>query len=180
MGWSFCFSHTEKEQAVADRIRDWETETHKGGVERHSLRGNTLWTIHFVIKKETGEKTRYIGCDLLAYSREDRCWGYKDMSESCGPNEVSCPLSFLKSVPCPESEFAAPWRERVKAYHAGLKARKGLLASFKVGDQIELYGKNYSVRSTDPKLKLEMHGIVYKVPPRMLKDIKVLAKLVML
>ena len=52
-----------------------------------------------------------IGLMLLDCQR--RCWGYRDMSESCGPYEYDCPLSYLKIAP----ETNRKWREQVRIWH---------------------------------------------------------------
>ena len=49
-------------------------------------------------------------------------FGYKDMDESVGPNEVQCPLSIMKLLtPLKDDDgYAKQWRESVLAYHANL------------------------------------------------------------
>ena len=61
-------------------------------------------------------------------------WGYKDLDESCGPSDVSCPLSYLDMVPCSEGPYAAPWRERVKAHHS----KRAQFNRLKVGTKVKL------------------------------------------
>jgi len=58
---------------------------------------------------------RWIGCDLLDYSKADEGWGYKDMEEGMHPYFYSCPLKYLALVPAVASE---EWREGVRQYHA--------------------------------------------------------------
>jgi len=76
-----------------------------------------------------------IGCEVDPYGRGRAWWGYKDLSESSGPYEVSCPLSFLRLVPPDKGPFVGNWRERVVAYHAERKAR---LFKIGVGDRVKL------------------------------------------
>jgi hypothetical protein len=71
-----------------------------------------LWTVN----ERKSDGRRFIGCDLLDSMREHgrTSWGYKDLEESMGPAEVSCPARFLELVPVPSSPYAAAWREKVR------------------------------------------------------------------
>jgi hypothetical protein len=97
------------------------------------LRGNNFWVL---IKPEEGDNE--IGLFRL-YSK-DGCWGYKDMSESCGPLYYDCPLSFLDRAPEPNGfnknllDSGRSWRDFVRDYHNDIKQRTKL----KVGDRIKL------------------------------------------
>lgn len=64
---------------------------------------------------------RWIGCDLLEYSKRDEGWGYKDMDESMHPYYYSCPLSYLDMVPVVGSE---EWRQGVREYHQRQRAKR--------------------------------------------------------
>lgn len=98
-----------------------------------------FWTVWDLFKH--GEKvTRYIRCDLLSYGKNDG-WGYKDMTESCGPNYYDCPLSFLSMTPV----ASQAWRDAVLKHHATLSHQKNLRASIKPG--VVLTFKDLSVKS---------------------------------
>ena len=56
---------------------------------------------------------RFIACYLLQKFGPGE-WGYKDMEESMGPAEVSCPIAYLKMVPDPGG-YATEWRAKVRA-----------------------------------------------------------------
>jgi hypothetical protein len=60
-------------------------------------------------------------------------WGYKDMDESMGPTDASCPMSYLNMVPDPGG-YATAWRERVKAHHEKAAKFNGL----KIGTKVKL------------------------------------------
>jgi hypothetical protein len=45
-------------------------------------------------------------------------WGYKDMDESMGPYVYDAPLRLLEDLGPPPNEWAAKWREGVRANHA--------------------------------------------------------------
>lgn len=51
---------------------------------------------------------------LLAYRPKDYNFnfGYKDMDETCGPCEATCPISVLDKLTTTDNEYAKKWRER--------------------------------------------------------------------
>jgi hypothetical protein len=186
MGWMFTFDHTSRSRCIDDRIKDWDTRPflkeedkvyHLSTCLKQCYRGNAysgvLWSV-----RETKEYDRYtdqlvrselwIACDLLRYDNKDKCWGYKDMSESVGPNSYSCPLSYLDMVPIPKSEYAAGWREEVKKYHASR------IPSFKVKkDSFVLLKENYGIRIFKITSLRPLKGIVgskreYSIPRKSL------------
>ena len=133
MGWFYTNGSTKK-SIIAERISFHSTKNHaiKEGDAyyfefnclKHCYRGNNfsgiLWTVWKITQKKISDDTQlsirsYIGCDKLEYSRHDGgAWGYKPMDESMGPCYYSCPLGYLKMVPCVDKD----WRMRVLDYHA--------------------------------------------------------------
>lgn len=119
MGWDFAQGATK-----ADIVRGrTETKEH-GGTKwqtvKHKVVGKVLWQVLDII---TAEKTeRIIACYLLE-SQRGYGWGYKSMSEACGPFDYSCPLEFLDLAP----EVTPWWRARVRLHHAEQKALKAAL-----------------------------------------------------
>lgn len=138
MGWLFNFNMIKRTYLVEDRTKGYNSKenSQKQGAEtyfvteclKHCYKGGagagTLWKVmqtkvfdmetNFLIKSDL-----WIGCDLLQWCNKDKCWGYKDLEETSGPNKVNCPLSYLEIVPEPDHEFAKEWRIAVRAYHAG-------------------------------------------------------------
>jgi len=138
MGWLFNFDMTRRKAIIADRTKGYnskERSTADGNENyfvtkclKHCYKGGagagTLWKVmetkvydvetDFLVKTDL-----WIGCDLLQWCNKDKCWGYKDLEETCGPNKVSCPMSYLDMVPEPDNKFAREWRVDVRAYHAG-------------------------------------------------------------
>ena len=55
--------------------------------------------------------------------RDGHDFGYKDMTEHCGPYYYDCPLSLLEMTDEPTGESAIAWRKKVRDYHAAKKAR---------------------------------------------------------
>ncbi len=130
MGWLFTYGQTLK-GIIAERTAGWETTLDDGTFVktvclRHCYRGcafsGVLWTVFERTFTKDGAEVRpaekWIGCDLLRWHKDS--WGYKDMSESMGPYQVSCPLGYLAMVPV----ACESWREGVRAYHERLKAKR--------------------------------------------------------
>ena len=81
---------------------------------------------------------------FVALIERDRIgYGYKDMDESMGPNNVDCPLSILDAASPVEDlysgdplEWATKWRANVRAFHAAKKASRASAKSVKLGDKV--------------------------------------------
>lgn len=153
MGWDFyCDKRFTKDVIVAEKItgRDLTCDGVAPKVLAHSLRGNNLWR---VIEKPDGE--RFIALDLLRSGGKDSGWGYKGLCETMGPCEVNCPLYMLDLVPEPkDSEFAAGWRDRVRAHHANKRTKR----TWKEGQRINLFGRQYVLRQPRTTLKGRKNG----------------------
>lgn len=144
MGWLFKPGSTRRGM-IAERVRGWERTTPTGTSVKtrciaHCYRGGVfkggLWTVWERTLVKNGEQERptkrWIGCDLLDYSKADEGWGYKDMEEGMHPYFYSCPLKYLALVPAVASE---EWREGVRQYHAGqneMRLAKTLLKNLSV------------------------------------------------
>lgn len=89
-------------------------------VEKHCCVGNNMWVVA-KITKPTGIE-RHI-CLFLMQKFEGGEWGYKDIDESMGLYQVSCPVSYLEDLSPPNNDNSREWRERVRAHHA-MKQRK--------------------------------------------------------
>jgi len=76
---------------------------------------------------------RILLCVLLQSSGGE--WGYKDMDESMGPCDTSCPVKYLDMVPDPGG-YATEWRAKVRAANR-LKATKSKIV---VGMRVKLIG----------------------------------------
>jgi hypothetical protein len=132
MGWLFKPGSTRK-GLIGERIDGWERTnnglTVKSTCLAHCYRGGNftgvLWTVWERTYEKDGQQTqpteRWIGCDLLEYSKSDQGWGYKDMEEAMGPYYFSCPLTYLAMVPVVTNQT---WREGVQQYHARKKEKR--------------------------------------------------------
>lgn len=127
MGWSYGFDSIDqiKRHVTRERVdhdgRGYKTIT-------SVVRGTRLWTVMancvFDDNKRVIEK-RFICLFLLGYHRRTKDYGYKDVTEACGPCEYDCPYSFLAMAP----EENAEWRAKVLEWHQkqNLKPKVGEL-----------------------------------------------------
>lgn len=152
MGWSFHSSLRSK----ADLIRYLTVGTETLGAEvkciAKCVKGSTLWAVHEYAVDRGGYKAghRFIACYLMG--ADQGWWGSKDMDESCGPCEVSCPLAYLDMVPDPGG-YATAWRGRVRAHHAKAATFNGL----KVGQKVRL--KPGCAVNGEPLVELEISSV---------------------
>jgi hypothetical protein len=129
-----------------------------------AVRGNTLWTVIEYLRDTPSYPagTRGILCFLMrAYRGEG--WGYKDMDESMGPSDESCPVKFLDMVPDPGG-YATAWRARVRARSTTHLPR------IKVGDRLLLHSTrvpHVTVTALRP-LAGTFEGTTYTVPRRLI------------
>jgi len=126
MGWDFTPGLNDKNKFISDLIRSGKYGKIENKCLRYSLRGNHLWTIWEITDWETNEKRKIINLFLISHQRGDG-WGYKGISESCGPFYYDCPITFFKTVPVPQNAHALEWREKVKQHHINSKKKKGYL-----------------------------------------------------
>jgi len=127
MGWSFGWSSKESVVKAALSLATGYK------VLDHSIRGNTLYSL---IETPTGEKT--IGVSLLSCRGGE--WGYKGMSESCGPRVVDCPKKYLDASTCQDA-YAVEWRKACRDAVENKKAAAKLVESLKAGDVVSHRGK---------------------------------------
>ena len=176
MGWLISYGDT-KSETIARRTK---TEVNAEGTRRWSypkscVRGNCLWKIMVIEDLKDGvwvEDIRLIALDLLAKgSRSDEGWGYKDIDETMGPYETSCPISYLDMVPCPDSECARDWREKVRERAAGKQAVTEVIRAMKKGDTLYLKKgckPEAIILSSKRPLRGHVNGMAYKIPRRMI------------
>jgi len=131
MGWTFIRNAT-KQTVIREILEPW-IFTNDAGNKVHSvvidsrLVGNSLWYVRETTRTAQDGAvtvTKWIGLSLLESSTYG--WGHKDMDESMGPYDDTCPPEFLPLAPVPEGEFAQLWRNRIMAKAAPELARRSL------------------------------------------------------
>ena len=104
MGWLFTLGSTRRD-LIAERTAAWETTGADGMLVRstciaHCYRGcpwsGVLWSVWERTFTKGGVEARpterWIGCDLLQFSKRDDGWGYKDQEEAMHPYTYLLPL----------------------------------------------------------------------------------------
>lgn len=133
MGWSFSCNRGHGRKELIAELRAPGRWCEGGKMLRSSVVGNHHW---YVVEVNGGR--RFIGLDLMAGGGKDSGWGYKGLSESCGPSAIDCPVSFFADVSVPEGDYAKGWREKVIANQAAQKAKKQAL----VAGSVVRYGEH--------------------------------------
>lgn len=100
MGWTFYNSYDFKNgkidrKAECDKMYTWEDTERKGRVLKSTMRGSVYYAAYEYTNKIKNTK-EVIGVVVLTSSDVRNGWnfGYKDMSENCGPGYYDCPLSI--------------------------------------------------------------------------------------
>ena len=166
MGWSYPYSTKTRADLVRYLRRPERFGEHLQLV-RACVTGSRHW--YLVRVKATG--MHWIGLDLMQGIRGDG-WGYKDIDESCGPCEVGCPLSYLAAPHAELGDYAAQWRERVRAYHAAQLVRPALVA----GSWVSYGGRVYQLSAPAGPRRgwhvVDVFGQRYRMKARQLAQAK--------
>ena len=167
MGWLITQGQTKAELIEHLTEGDANLRTH-----RKCVRGNVLWTIQENLKYPG--LGRFIVAYLMVHD-PGYGWGYKPVDESMGPADLSCPVSYLDEVPVPNSEFAAPWRERVRRRHADKQRLKRMVAAASIGDQVTLtegcVPHTVTLTSRKPLIGQADNGSCWGIPRRCIASI---------
>lgn len=150
MGWLISHDFSKKEQ-VEDLIKGWDIpDTNRKQVcIGHSVRGNVLYAVFQHKIDDVPSSDAYIAVFLL---RKDRGygWGYKDMTEACGPYVYDCPEKLFKLAPVVAD---ASWREKCRNKAASKKAAPAIVPGtvvrfahgYKSGDGESLDGEKVTI-----------------------------------
>lgn len=119
MGWMFTLDKRTRKELL-----EYLRRPERYGENLELLRSVAVGNNHWYLCRRKDDGPVWIGLDLMkGGGKSGHGWGWKDLDETCGPVEVNCPLSFLDQASPTDHEYAAPWREAVRAYHAKKKAR---------------------------------------------------------
>ena len=100
--------------------------------------------------------------------------GYKSIEETCGPVDITCPLSYIDACTEPYNEYSRNWREEVREYHVGITQK------LKPGDCFVLYDKAFEIVKQKPGnsyviRELNTHAI-YSLPRKYLANIHLITE----
>lgn len=127
MGWTIYSSdeRVSDPQAECDKLYTWSNEVGAGRVLRSALVGNVYYAAVQVDKRASCASYVMAGVCLIQRAP----FGYKDMTESVGPNEHNCPREILQLLspladPAGRDEWAAGWRAKAWARFGGEPRRE--------------------------------------------------------
>lgn len=129
MGW--LFGYYERRTLIEHLVNGNGVKTLK-----HFLSGNNLWCVH----EHDGQRWAclYLLRGSPRIKNDPYNWGYKDVCESMGPNEISFPYTWLDLLTPTDSKYANEWRARVKA--RGEKLQKAT-----IGSKWQGYGHTFEI-----------------------------------
>lgn len=118
MGWSSIYTgrltSQDKKQRI-DKVRTWNNEE----VVKSCMVGTTYYAA--VRRKDDGVVYAVVALTQM----EGGEFGFKDMSEICGPIEEKCPIGILKLLSPTDNKLAQEWRKRCLENHeAQLRLRR--------------------------------------------------------
>jgi hypothetical protein len=146
MGWTYFADHNQRETRAAIIRREFEhAPTEKNpvgyGFEYITERGATVYAIMW--RETVGAPRVYFGMVFMT-KRAKGEFGYKDVSEDCGPYQYDAPLKMINMLDqlAPEpSGYAAKWRAAVRERYAAKRARP----VFAVGMRVLLGAREFEL-----------------------------------
>ncbi len=130
MGWTYTQKHPgESVKDFFKREFNYEKEDGRYGKIIDCAVVN-LRTAYIAYEINTGDKKEVVALVCLLHfvpnARDGYNFGYKDMDETCGPNECDCPERILKLLTPTDNEYAVRWREKCWENLRNRKARPRL------------------------------------------------------
>jgi hypothetical protein len=160
MGWSYGYDN-KCAKDVHKEILTGFAPGYKVLASASKAYGKRFWV---KLETPTGERFIYLA---LVNGDKNNGWGYKGMDESMGPNEVDCPLKFLKDLSPPQNEWSKNWREKVVNYWEARKGNHG--KKFSSGDRVLIGGTVYVVTGKSARsyfvTKEGGNGLIYRSGP---------------
>jgi len=122
MGWLFYDSLHYKPNGEVDRKKECDSLF---GERYTILKSVMVGTVHYAAIRNVDTNSVTAAITLTSADKK-RGWnfGYKGMSEDCGPCEAKCPKSILNLLTPTDDDFANAWRDRCWAYHVQVKEQK--------------------------------------------------------
>jgi len=111
----------------------------RGTILASALVGSTWYAAQRI---ERASEKPFTTALVVLTTRRGGCFGYKDMSEACGPCEVDCPkriMDLLSPVSdLPHASCAQDWRDRVVARRAEKARQRKAISNLTPGARIKL------------------------------------------
>ena len=133
MGWTSYDATNYKINGKGIKVIDKKAECDSLFDDKHKVLKSAVVGNVYYAAIENDDKEVYAIVILISTSRSDGFnFGYKDMSEFCGPYETKCPKSILKLLTPTDNKWANEWRQKCWDYH-----NKPKLKDVKVGQKIK-------------------------------------------
>ncbi len=152
MGWTSTTArhYTENgkvnRKAECEHLYTWEDERRENKVLKSSMRCNVYYAAVKTTDKNTGHLEMFAAVCLTSTKWDGGFnFGYKGMTEDCGPCEDDCPKDILDLLTDTESEYAKEWRER--SYETTISklyklTAKGEIPSAKINGKLSFLKSN--------------------------------------
>lgn len=117
MGWTSYDAANYKINKKGIKVIDKKAECDSLFDDKHKvLKSSVVGNVYYAAVEHDSEV--YAIVILISTSRSDGFnFGYKDMTEFCGPFETKCPKSILKMLTPTDEKRANEWRKKCWDYH---------------------------------------------------------------
>ena len=138
MGWTSYDATNYKINKKGIKVIDKKAECDSLFDDNHKVLKSAVVGNVYYVAIENDDKEVYAIVILISTSNRDGFnFGYKDMSEFCGPYKTKCPKSILNLLTPTENKWANEWRQKCWDYHDRPK-----LKDVKIGQKIKFKSHN--------------------------------------
>jgi uncharacterized protein DUF6927 len=141
MGWLYRNEPSDDPLAYLKAKYNYDCDTHT----LKTLDGARVRNTVYLAVRSTDKKTSrsFVFAAVIMISNTKKWgFGYKDQTESMGPNQFDCPLRITHLLSpvadLPHAGYTADWRARVAAYHDEQRQRRQRRTSLDVGSIVTL------------------------------------------
>jgi Domain of unknown function (DUF6927) len=141
MGWLYRNEPIDDPLAYLTAKYNYDCETHTLRTLDGARVRNTVYLAVRSTDKKTSRSFVFAAVIMISNTKKSG-FGYKDQTESMGPNQLDCPLRIIRLLSpigdLPHAGFAADWRARVAAHHDEQRQRRQRRNSLSVGSIVTL------------------------------------------
>ena len=134
MGWLVSYEKLRHGETVDSRMREnmsWSQHDAASGERHEIIASATVGSTWYAAVKHTLTNGTFRTFALICLTskgrRANEGFGYKDMDETCGPNECACPARILDLLTPTDIEYANDWRARCRANATTTKAARAAI-----------------------------------------------------
>jgi Domain of unknown function (DUF6927) len=141
MGWLCRDEPIDDPLAYLKAKYNYDCETHTLQTLDGARVRNTVYLAVRSTDKKTGRSFVFAAVIMISNTKKGG-FGYKDQSESMGPNQCDCPQRIMRLLSplaeLPHIGYAADWRANVAAHHNEQRQRRQRRTSLSVGSIVTL------------------------------------------